>query len=86
MNFPQVDIPFTRENPRLSNVHRNVKGVLKDINRILSEYGANIQAQSLYTDSELGGYLVVDLNQPITDDLINSIQTLKTSVRTRRVI
>ena len=85
VNFPQVDIPFTRENTRLSNVHRNVKGVLKDINRILSEYGANIQAQSLYTDSELG-YLVVDLNQPITDDLINSIQALKTSVRTRRVI
>jgi len=85
VNFPQVDIPFTRENTRLSNVHKNVKGVLKDINRILSEYGANIQAQSLHTDSELG-YLVVDLNQPITDDLINSIQTLKTAVRTRRVI
>ena len=84
VNFPQVDIPFTRST-RLSNVHKNVKGVLKDINRILTEFGANIQAQSLHTDSELG-YLVVDLNQPITDDLINSIQALKTSVRTRRVI
>jgi D-3-phosphoglycerate dehydrogenase len=85
VNFPQVEIPFTRDTTRLSNVHKNVKGVLKDINRILSEYGANIQAQSLHTDSELG-YLVVDLNQPITDDLINSIQALKTAVRTRRVI
>jgi D-3-phosphoglycerate dehydrogenase len=85
VNFPQVDLPFSREFTRLSNVHLNVKGVLKDINRILSEYGANIQTQSLHTDSELG-YLVVDLNQPITDDLINSIQALKTAVRTRRVI
>ncbi len=85
VNFPQVEIPFTRDTTRLSNVHKNVKGVLKDINRILSEYGANIQAQSLHTDSEIG-YLVVDLNQPITDDLINSIQAIKTSVRTRRVI
>jgi D-3-phosphoglycerate dehydrogenase / 2-oxoglutarate reductase len=57
---------------------------LKDINRILSEYGANIQSQSLHTDSELG-YLVVDLNQPITNELINSIQSLKTSIRTRRI-
>jgi D-3-phosphoglycerate dehydrogenase len=84
VNFPKVDIQYSREFTRLSNVHLNVKGVLKDINRILSEYGANIQSQSLHTDSELG-YLVVDLNQPVTDDLINSIQSLKTSVRTRRI-
>ena len=84
VNFPQVDIPLDRSNTRLTNVHQNVKGVLKDINQILSEYGANIQAQSLYTDRELG-YLIVDLNQPITDALINSIQQLKTAIRTRRV-
>ncbi|NDG83570.1 MAG: phosphoglycerate dehydrogenase [Proteobacteria bacterium] len=84
VNFPQVDVPLDRGNTRLTNVHQNVKGVLKDINRILSEYGANIQAQSLHTDQELG-YLIVDLNQPITDDLITSIQQLKTSIRTRRV-
>ena len=84
VNFPQVDVPLDRSNKRLSNVHQNVMGVLKDINRILSEYGANIQTQSLHTDRELG-YLIVDLNQPITDDLINSIQKLKTAVRTRRV-
>ncbi len=84
VNFPQVDIPLDRGNTSLTNVHQNVKGVLKDINRILSEYGANIQAQSLHTDRELG-YLIVDLNQPITEDLIQSIQQLKAAIRTRRV-
>ena len=84
VNFPQVDIALDRNNTRLTNVHQNVKGVLKDINRILSEYGANIQAQSLHTDRELG-YLIVDLNQPITEDLIQSIQQLKAAIRTRRV-
>jgi D-3-phosphoglycerate dehydrogenase len=85
VNFPQVDVPLDRSNKRLTNVHQNVMGVLKDINRILSEYGANIQTQSLHTDREIG-YLIVDLNQPITDELINSIQGLKTAVRTRRVV
>jgi D-3-phosphoglycerate dehydrogenase len=84
VNFPQVDVPLDRANTRLTNVHQNVKGVLKDINRILSEYGANIQAQSLHTDQDLG-YLIVDLNQPITEDLIRSIEQLKTAIRTRRV-
>ncbi len=84
VNFPQVDVSLERDCTRLSNVHKNVKGVLKDINRILSEYGANIQGQTLHTDQELG-YLIVDLNQPITNELITSIQGLKESVRTRRV-
>ena len=85
VNFPQVDVPLDRQNKRLSHVHKNVVGVLKDVNRILSEYGANIQTQSLHTDRELG-YLIVDLNQPITDDLIKSIHNLSASVRTRRVL
>ena len=84
VNFPRIDVALDRNFTRLSNIHKNVRGVLKDVNRILSEYGANIQTQSLHTDSELG-YLIVDLNQPITDDLINSINKLGTSLRTRRV-
>jgi len=84
VNFPNTDTPLNRQFSRFSNVHRNVVGVLKDINRILSEYGANIQTQSLHTDSDVG-YLVVDLNQPVTDELVQSIQSLKTSIRTRRI-
>ncbi len=84
VNFPLVDLSIEPGNTRLTNVHHNVKGVLKEINRILSEYGANIQAQSLHTDHELG-YLIVDLDKPVTDDLIVAIQGLKTSIRTRRV-
>ncbi len=84
VNFPRADITLDRNYTRLSNIHKNVRGVLKDINRILSEYGANIQAQSLHTDNELG-YLITDLNQPITDDLINSLNKLDASLRTRRV-
>ncbi|MBS1958025.1 MAG: phosphoglycerate dehydrogenase [Bdellovibrionales bacterium] len=85
VNFPQTDIPLDRQFTRLTNVHQNVKGVLKDINEILSSAGANIQAQSLHTDKDIG-YLITDLNQPITDDLIKTIQNLKTSIRTRRVL
>jgi len=84
VNFPQVDIPLNRQFSRFSNVHKNVKGVLKDINGILSEQGASIQAQTLHTDAELG-YLVVDLDKPVTDKLIQSIQALETSIRTRGI-
>ena len=47
---------------RILNVHRNVPGVLRDINKIVSDWNANIQSQVLATDSNIG-YLVMDLDQ-----------------------
>ncbi len=84
VNFPELESSLTPGAHRLSNVHKNVPGVLKEINRILSENGANIQGQALKTDAELG-YLVVDVDQPVTDALIQKISQLPTSIRTRRV-
>ncbi|HZU84039.1 MAG TPA: phosphoglycerate dehydrogenase, partial [Polyangiaceae bacterium] len=41
VNFPHVDLPQTPGKHRILNVHRNVPGVLRDINRIVSDKGAN---------------------------------------------
>lgn len=83
-----VNVPIvhtTRAAPaghRLLNVHRNVPGVLKDINQIVSASGANIQSQNLTTDSEIG-YLVMDFDRPLTEDSVRQIDELSTSIRTR---
>jgi hypothetical protein len=45
-----VDLPPVPGTHRILNVHRNVPGVLKDINRIVSELNANIHSQILSTD------------------------------------
>ena len=44
VNFPQIDAVPTPNKHRILNVHKNVPGVLRDINRIVSEKGANIAA------------------------------------------
>lgn len=82
VNFPKIDAPLTLGAHRLINVHQNVPGVLREVNRLVSEAGANIQSQHLATNAEIG-YVQVDLDQPPTDALIRSIQALKTSIRTR---
>lgn len=82
VNFPRIDLTQDPKNHRLINIHKNVPGVLKDINRIISESGANIQAQALSTDAHIG-YLIIDLDQPIQDKMIKDIDQLKTSLRTR---
>lgn len=82
VNFPKIDLFKDPKNHRLINIHKNVPGVLKDINRIISESGANIQAQALSTDANIG-YLIIDLDQPIQAKMISEINDLKTSIRTR---
>jgi D-3-phosphoglycerate dehydrogenase / 2-oxoglutarate reductase len=82
VNFPQVDLAPTPGKHRILNVHRNVPGVLRDINRIVTDTGANIAAQVLATDPEVG-YLVMDLDQDVSHDVKNAMAALATSIKTR---
>jgi D-3-phosphoglycerate dehydrogenase len=82
VNFPQVDIAPTPGKHRILNVHRNVPGVLRDINHIVSDKGANIAAQVLATDPEIG-YLVMDLDHDVSRDVKNAIAALETNIKTR---
>jgi D-3-phosphoglycerate dehydrogenase len=82
VNFPQVELPLQRQTHRILNVHKNVPGVLKEINSIISDLGANIEAQHLATDSEIG-YLIVDLDKQLSEKVREQIAALKTNIRTR---
>ena len=82
VNFPQVDLPVQRDVHRVLNVHRNVPGVLRDINKVVSDLGANIRGQFLSTDAEIG-YLVMDLEKGDADAVADKIRAIPTSIRTR---
>ena len=82
VNFPQVELPEAANTHRLINVHKNVPGVLRDVNRIVSDRNANIHAQVLSTDATIG-YLIMDLDHDVVDDVCRDIGALPTSVRTR---
>ena len=56
-------------------MHRNVPGVLRDINRIVSDLNANIQRQMLATDPNIG-YLIMDLDQDVSNDVRKAIAAL----------
>ena len=82
VNFPQVELPVTRDTHRILNIHRNVPGVLRDINKFVSDLHANIRAQLLATDSEIG-YLIMDLDQNVSHDVKKGVAELPTSIKTR---
>jgi len=82
VNFPNVELPPIKGTHRILNVHRNVPGVLRDINRIVSEHDANIHSQVLSTDANVG-YLIMDLDNDVSDDVKKDVGALPTSVKTR---
>ncbi|MHB8873295.1 MAG: phosphoglycerate dehydrogenase [Myxococcaceae bacterium] len=82
VNFPQVEVPPTPGTHRILNVHRNVPGVLGNVNRIVSDLGANIRSQVLATDANVG-YLVMDLEQDVSNEVKKAIAALETNIRTR---
>src|SRR5512139_293015 len=82
VNFPQIEVPATKGAHRILNVHKNVPGVLRDINKIVSDNNANIRAQVLSTDPDIG-YLVMDLDQDVSNDVKKQIAALPTSIKTR---
>ncbi len=82
VNFPTVDVQPLRDGHRVVNAHRNVPGVLRDINKIVSDRNANIRAQVLATDADVG-YLVMDLEDRVAHEVHRDIAALSTSIKTR---
>lgn len=82
VNFPRIEAAIVPGMHRILNVHRNVPGVLRDINKIVSDLHANIRGQVLSTDNDIG-YLVMDLDQNVSGLVKDAIEGLETSIRTR---
>jgi len=82
VNFPQLKLPAFPERHRILHIHRNVPGVLSQVNKIIAELGINVDAQFLGTASDVG-YLIMDVNRELSDEARNRIAELPESIRTR---
>lgn len=80
VNFPQVDLPPSASTHRILNIHRNVPGVLKAINTLLSD--VNVASQILATHKSVG-YIILDVEQQTSDTLKRDLASLPNSLRTR---
>jgi len=84
VNFPQVDLPRSPNTHRVLHVHQNVPGVLSDVNRIVAELRANVHAQVLATDPNIG-VLLMDLDQDVADPVCEAFARLDTTIKARTI-
>lgn len=69
---------------RFTHLHRNVPGVLAAVNHVLSDVGANVEAQTLGTSGNLG-YVATDISSPLSADALAQLQAIDATIRVRRL-
>jgi D-3-phosphoglycerate dehydrogenase / 2-oxoglutarate reductase len=84
VNFPHVELAQIPGTHRVINVHQNVPGVMRDVNKIVGDQGANIHAQVLSTAGDIG-YLVMDLDNPVSTAVADAMKKLPTTIHARAV-
>jgi D-3-phosphoglycerate dehydrogenase len=82
VNFPEVALPAHPEKHRLLHVHRNVPGVLSQINQIFSDNHINIAAQYLQTHDDIG-YVVIDIDAIDSDKALSKLAQVPGTIRSR---
>jgi len=98
VNVPQVDLPEQNEpmedegggpgagpaerRHRILHFHRNVPGVLKNLNAVMAEMGVNIVGQYLKTNEEVG-YVVLDIAPGNVEAIGERLRAVPETIRVR---
>jgi D-3-phosphoglycerate dehydrogenase len=84
VNFPKINVPKTDDSHlhRLLHVHKNVPGVLSQINGIFAKNNVNVLSQYLRTN-ELIGYVIADVDKEYKESLFEDLQRVDHTIRVR---
>lgn len=62
LTFPNILVNKTKNCIRITNIHKNIPGIIYKVNEVLKNYNCNIKNQYLATNNEFG-YCIVDINK-----------------------
>jgi len=82
VNFPEVALPAHPGKHRLLHIHRNVPGVLSEINRVFADNHINIASQYLQTNEAIG-YVVTDIEAASSDVALAQLAGIAGTLRSR---
>lgn len=82
-NFPQLILQKVHAAHRLIHIHRNVPGVMAQINAIFAQNNINVVAQFLMTKKDIG-YVVTDITKDYNKkELISQLKNIAETVKFR---
>jgi len=82
LNLPEINFKDFPHSHRLLHIHRNVPGVLAEINSIFARHRLNISHQYLHTNTKIG-YLVTDINKQYDTVVLEELKKVEATIRFR---
>ena len=82
VNFPEVALPAYLGKHRLLHIHRNVPGVLQQINTVFGANNINIASQYLQTYGDVG-YVVIDIDAAHSEVALAKLAHVTGTIRSR---
>ncbi|RMH28413.1 MAG: phosphoglycerate dehydrogenase [Planctomycetota bacterium] len=85
VNLPQVDLPVLHaDHDRILHVHRNVPGVLAQINAAIGDLGVNIAAEHLQSDARRS-YVILDVDRGRDREICRRLAAIGETIRVRSI-
>lgn len=81
-SVPPLSLPPQEGAHRILHIHRNVPGVLSEINTRLSNSSINILGQYLKTNDEIG-YVVLDLDKKLSSEAAKLLRDVRETIKVR---
>ncbi len=82
VNLPEIQLPELQNAHRIMHIHENVKGILAQINTILSEFDNNILGQYLKTNENMG-YVITDIDNLHNKSLEKRLKEIPNTIKYR---
>lgn len=84
VNFPALGLQELTAGFRILHIHRNVPGVVRNLNDLVADAGLNVAGQSLQTHGEIG-YVAIDVEGDPPAGIAAAVAEVPATIRARIV-
>ena len=81
-NFPNLQLPKVAHAHRLIHIHKNVPGIMAQINQIFANHKINIVSQFLMTNSHIG-YAITDVSDQYDKQVLKELKEISNTIKFR---
>jgi D-3-phosphoglycerate dehydrogenase len=82
VNFVEIALQASSSKQRFLHIHKNVPGVLGEINHYFSSRDINISAEYLQTDADLG-YVILETDSDLDASVLQDLKNIPHTIRVR---
>jgi D-3-phosphoglycerate dehydrogenase / 2-oxoglutarate reductase len=82
VNFVEIALQANSSKQRFLHIHKNVPGVLREINQFFSSRGINISAEYLQTDPDIG-YVIMETESELDSSVLEDLKNIPYTIRAR---